>query len=102
MRFPIGATEVTFSWSDLGEGYEYDGDVYVEDESSVYGFFSSTNSYTLDLTSISPEPGNYLWRVVGEKNPTLPALANSQEVPEISYFTISVSYPRMIVVPQLD
>lgn len=96
---PLGATELTFSWSDLGEGYEYYGDVYAEDGSSVYGFSSPTNSYTLLLDSINPEPGNYLWRVVGVKNPTLPALANSQEVPEIYYFTISVSYPRMIVVP---
>jgi len=102
---PLGATEVTFSWSDLGEGYEYDGDVYAEDGSSVYDFSSTTNSYTLDLASISPVPGNYLWRVVGrvveDEIPTLPALANRQEVPEIHYFTGSISYPRMIVVPQL-
>ena len=101
---PSDATEVTFSWSDLGEGYEYDGDVYAEDGSSGYGFFSTTNSCTLPLASISPEPGNYLWRVVGrvveDEIPTLPALANRQ-VPEINYFTMSVSYPRMIVVPQL-
>jgi len=97
---PLGATEVTFRWSDLGEGYEYYGDVYAEDGERVYGFDSDTNSYTLLLASINPEPGNYLWRVVGEKIPTLPALANRQ-VPEINYLTISISYPRMIVVPQL-
>ena len=96
---PLGATEVTFRWSGLEGGYEYDGDVYAEDGSPVYGFSSTTNSYTLPLASISPEPGNYLWRVVGEKIPTLPALANRAEEPEIYSFTISISYPRMIVAP---
>ncbi|MCX7795548.1 MAG: carboxypeptidase-like regulatory domain-containing protein [bacterium] len=88
--------QVTFEWTSLGEGWDYNGEIRKETGDYVGSFSTNDSSYTAFVPQ-EAEVGNYIWRIIGSRfSGGEPAGLSKPD--GSSYRQISISYPRRLII----